>query len=277
MSTATAAKASSRVRQVRIADLQVDYSYQRPLSPSRVTSIADKWSDRKSGIITVSERPSGELFVVDGQHRFRALEQVGRTSLRAEVWTGLSIPEEAEMFDSLNDERARVDPLSRFRAQLRYGNGTARAVKDTVEEAGAMIQPHVSSSRYEGIRAVDTLRKIYTRSGRETLTWVLRTIIEAYGEADYTTATQRLMGGLEIVYANDSGGEHFDYDRLVRRLDEEGLIALNRLASTNSQIFGGYGSKNVYRAICEIYNKGMSVKSGNTIGGDVKIRKIKAS
>lgn len=267
----------SRVKRVLIADLQVDYSYQRPLSPGRVESVAAKWDDRKGGIITVSERADGSQFVIDGQHRMRACERNGGRAIKAEVWTGLSVEDEAEMFDALNDDRARVDPLSRFRAQLRYKHGTALAVQQTVEEAGATIQPHVSTSRYEGIRAVSTLIRIYNRSGREGLIWVLRTVIDAYGAADYTTATQRLLGGLEIVYANDATvNPNFSDDRLITRLREEGLIALNRLAATNSQIFGGYGARNVYRAICEVYNKGMSAKSGNMIGGDVKIRKLEA-
>lgn len=269
MANRNSTEVTSKIKQVTIADLKIDYRYQRPLNDSRADTISGGWDPKLAGTISVSQRANGDEYVVDGQHRMFGADRNGRRTMRAEVFTGLTLAEEAEMFDRLNDARSRVDALTRFRARIMYGDPAAKSVEEIVNSLGATIQKAAGRREEEtGVRAVEALTKIYNRTGREGLTWVLEVIRDAWDRIDQTTATARVLGGLEFVFINDRPSA--DEDRLVRRLNEEGLIALNRIAQTNAQIYGGYGAKNFYRAILEIYNKGLKVGSLNRLGGDIQ-------
>src|SRR5581483_8160255 len=110
------------------AQLSIDPRVQRIVDPRRVAEIAANWDDLYVGTITVSHRvdPLGikpeEWVILDGQTRWNALKKVCGTdtttcTLPADVYTGLTLQEEAAMFLKHNNRKA-VTPLDTFRIAL---------------------------------------------------------------------------------------------------------------------------------------------------------------
>jgi hypothetical protein len=104
---------------VKIADLRMDWSYQRPTSGTRVRRIVREFDVRRLGVITVSRRDDGEQFVVDGSHRVAVLKAMGeRDEILADVWDGLSVRDEAELFTLTNGDQKKPTAVENFRAQV---------------------------------------------------------------------------------------------------------------------------------------------------------------
>mgnify|MGYP003335309740 CR=1 FL=1 len=65
----TALDAEGDLQWIDKAELSVDHTYQRPEAKQKVLRIASEFSWQKFGCLVVSERQSGEMVVIDGQHR----------------------------------------------------------------------------------------------------------------------------------------------------------------------------------------------------------------
>jgi len=104
---------------VKISDLHMDWSYQRPVSKTRVRRIVREFDVRRLGVITVSQRPNGDRYVVDGSHRVAVLRAMGdRQEILADVWEGLTVRDEAELFSLTNGDQKKPTAVENFRAQV---------------------------------------------------------------------------------------------------------------------------------------------------------------
>lgn len=105
---------------VNAADLQVDPQVQGARHENRVQEMAMSWDSRAVNTITISQRDDDSLFVIDGQHRAAAalerkipVQRDGKTEwkhepvtrLWAQVHTGLTLAEEAQMYVLLNNTK----------------------------------------------------------------------------------------------------------------------------------------------------------------------------
>jgi hypothetical protein len=120
---------------IEVADLHMDWSYQRPTSNVRVRKIIEEFDPRKIGILTVSKRDHGELFVVDGGHRVKALSIMGIVGARCDVWTGLDRADEAELYVWLNSSQKKLTALDSFRGRVVAGDETALIVSECMDKA----------------------------------------------------------------------------------------------------------------------------------------------
>ena len=171
---------TARLRWVRIALMKVNPLAQRDLNPNRVEHMAADFDLEQIGVPTVNER-DGHFYVIDGQHRIEALRVMGWGDQQIQCWTylGLTEAEEAEMFLKLNDVLT-VDAMAKFRTGVMAG----REVECDIDRIVRAQNCVVSRDRVPGgIRAVGTLRKVYTRSGPEALGRSLRIVRDAYGDA----------------------------------------------------------------------------------------------
>ena len=94
---------------VKPDDLRVDMTYQRSVSDSRVSSICRNFNQQALGIVTLSIRENGELFIIDGQHRVEALKKMGKGNIQinAIVLFDLTVQDEANLFLIMNDNRTK--------------------------------------------------------------------------------------------------------------------------------------------------------------------------
>ena len=140
--------------------LAFDDSYQRSVLPAYVAKLVGKWDLKKVGVITVSIR-NRKPYVIDGQHRVRAALELGLsdTKIRCEVYRGLSVEEEAQLFLALNDAKS-VTAIDRYQAGLVANDPTCIGVRDTLAQYGLAVG-NTGGDGY--VRCANTLLKIYER------------------------------------------------------------------------------------------------------------------
>jgi hypothetical protein len=173
---------------VRVDEMFIDPSYQRPADMGRARKLAANWDRRLSGVIEVSDRGQGQqprYAVIDGQHRWQAARiRDPHAQLVASIHEGLSVADEARLFDRLNRERRRPSTWDHWHARKGAQDPDVLAIETVVTEMGLRIDP---APREGNVRCIATLEKLAALGGadlvRETLglivgVWDLR--IDAY-------------------------------------------------------------------------------------------------
>lgn len=154
----------SNHKTVTLDQLSIDPRVQRTegIDGRRVNDMVLNFNPLALGTVTVSLRPNGKLVVLDGMHRTAAARQVGYQGLiNAEVISGLTIEQEAELFLLLN---ATKTPTAVTKFHVRVVMGEPAAV-----EMNTIIQSHgwtVRLSTADGtISAVTAVERIYSTGG----------------------------------------------------------------------------------------------------------------
>jgi hypothetical protein len=141
-----ATKATKQVKptrkKVKLSELFIPEEYQRPFKPNWSKEIAENYRPQLFHPITVSDRNGGGLAVLDGQHRYFAAELRGDEVIDSEVWVGLSIPEEADLFAMGQKGRKPLTPLELWKARVVSGaerDPLAAAIDEIVREKDFFI------------------------------------------------------------------------------------------------------------------------------------------
>lgn len=134
MSTIEYIHASAIGRDERVNTRPVDYAW--------VTEKAKTFSWDFLGTIKVSRRDDGSIISLDGQNRLALVAAVGYpdADMRCEVFTSLTLAQEAGLFLGFNDDRA-VKPVSKFLALVTMGDPIAMAVKGIADDCSWRISP----------------------------------------------------------------------------------------------------------------------------------------
>lgn len=205
------------VRRLPLSSLVIDPEYQRPEAPRWVNYLVDNWRPRAAGMLRVSARPNGKFAVMSGQHRVRAMERLGITHWDCEVFSGLSVKEEADIFH--NSKQRGMHKLDEFRAALKAEDPEAVAIFEAVTAAGYTIAFEAKNSKSGGISAVESLATILRWGVLPEALKFLQKTWPAGITAEHDLVTQRTFlmaaGGLMRGY-----GQHpfFSYTEAVKRL-----------------------------------------------------------
>lgn len=160
------AKASG-VAMLRPSQLKVDrdHAVQRPLSKQHVAEIAEDFSPALFGQGDVSQRADGSYYILDSQHRCAAaiVRGFGDQEFRFQVWKGLTIAEEAELFILLNSLITKNRAITAFLigAEAKYPANVA--IVKILSYYGLSVKP---ASENGGVSAVKALATVY--DGRVT-------------------------------------------------------------------------------------------------------------
>lgn len=150
----------STIRNVPVESLHVHPIVQRieGIDHRRVDRMAKDFQPSLLQVLTVSEQSDGTLLVTDGAHRLTLCRQADYDRpLRCEVFTGLTIAEEAALFLGRNNAKM-PSAISKFHARVLMGDTAAKDITRTLDEAGWKV----SVSDEDGnIAAVDALEAVY--------------------------------------------------------------------------------------------------------------------
>jgi hypothetical protein len=158
------------VRWFKVADLQIDYTYQRKTREARAQRIAQQWDDRLYDPITVSVRVDGN-FVVDGAHRFNAAKILGIEELPCVVSLYNNIADEASGFVRKNDSQKSLTALEIYDARLVALDPIATDINNAMVNAGILVPSQLT--------CIGAVTVIATQYGSETL-YLTMSIVAVY-------------------------------------------------------------------------------------------------
>ena len=163
---------------IAVEKLQVDPAYQPSLAQSRVNSIASKFDPDLLQAITVNVRTDGTWYVIDGQHRVAAIRKRGLRSVKAWVFYGLSVAEEASLFYKLaTQRRGSLPAIARYQSLLAAEDVEIVAIQKVLDEHHLIIGKSGGCNR---IAAVNAILWIWREHGEVIFRESLNVILKAY-------------------------------------------------------------------------------------------------
>ena len=165
----------------RVGDLRFDESYQRidKIVTARVTDIAKNFDEGALGVILVSERDNGDLYVIDGMHRvLGTMKRFGADyRIPAMLYQGMTIEDEARAF-WMQTKRTAISAISEHKARVVANEAMAVCIQEVLDRNGLTTTKRgQTTNNGKRFYAVRTLEKIYKESGCEAVDFVVETVI----------------------------------------------------------------------------------------------------
>lgn len=210
-----------RMGRVRPVDVITDSRAQRALDGRRVNHMTSNFKEESFGVPAVSHREDGSYAVIDGQHRFATLREMGRGNLAVpcQVYTGLTLAEEAKLFRELNDSK-QLTAADVFRIAVTEGDPIAVPANQALETYGWSMYP----KRKNTLRALSTLALLWERDST-TAKAMLRILAQAWGPTPVAGSATALRGLWEVLYRYRDLRPPLDHDRMIVCLAKQGQAA----------------------------------------------------
>lgn len=250
----------SAFQMVNVADLCIDPAAQRKLSRPWVKARVPEFDVDQLGYIVVNKRTNGKLFVVDGQHRVELMRAVGwgDQQIHAEMFVGLSLPDEAALFIA-RQLRRTVTKFDKFRISVTAEDPVACHIDRIVKQAGLVVS---DQSRDGHICAVDALERVYlgggiasAQEGPAALSKALKILVRAWGQQS-SSVNGKVIQALGLVFLRYNGS--VDEPDLTKKLapfpgGAPGLLGKGR---SQQELSGRPLHHCIAAIIVDQYNKG---------------------
>jgi len=229
-----------------ISALQVD-KYQKKVRKRVVDNIVNNFNPAAVGVIHVSQREDGSLWIFDGQHRTEALKRLGFDYIDCLVFTGLTREQEASGFIGKHDV-SKPNKIEEHKGRLFAKDETSLEIERIVNELGLRI---VGGGMKNTIQSVTAVYDIYEKNGRDVLKRTLFIIKESFKDTDnpYKVPLLKSLRNLIVKY-----GSKLDDKFLIKRLDKITLNQLNSNADAFVDVYRFNKVKGMEMAITQCYN-----------------------
>jgi hypothetical protein len=241
---------------LRVDEIFADPTYQRILDVARARRMSAEWDRRLAGILEVSDRgedAAPRYAVIDGQHRWAAARYLQvPPPLVANVHTGLTVSDEAALFDKLNRQRKQTGTWDHWKARRAAGDELVLAVERTVESLGLRVSEAAGTDGT--VSCIGTLEKIANcAGGLDLLASTLRIITAAWGTTQRSAFEAPLIHGVAMTLATLA--DRLDAQRLIDALGEQSPKRVRVQATTmrDSGIPGSLAKLSAV-AIVNVYN-----------------------
>lgn len=254
---------------VLVSDIEIDHDVQRAMiNPRKIERFKRKWNPAAVGRVLLSRRKDRSLRCLDGMHRVQTWRELSDNlgSIPAEIYEGLSLEEEAELFLDRN-AGDKPTPLDRYRVSVTGKLPVAIQVDQLVHAYGWSVSGYkAGGGGVQGqLSCVVALQKLYIYSeehGHEPnlLQMALIVIRDTWGQE--TLAAQ----GFVITALGRMFGEYqdkLDKDRLVSALKDYkgGISQMISAARTMANSRNWRLPFALADLMVETYNKGLSGKN----------------
>ncbi len=234
-------------------DLKLDLSYQREkVSKDKVLEIAANWSWPEFGAISIGWRPqTGEYFIVDGGHRWRASQyRASIVKLPCMVFESEGPKEEAELFIDAGKKRSNITAYQLFHAAVTAEDPNALATQQLLANY-EMEATQDLPSKYK-LNAISTLRKQVSRDP-DRAEKVLSIALQMCEENEFITAS--LLRGLFAASLKVKSVDILTDRQCFRKLDGAGLAGVEMAMKREKALQGRGGETVEAKAIIDILNK----------------------
>lgn len=247
----------SRLIKIEAQNLRIHPYAQRALLPSRLKQLNAELDLDAIGVLHgVEYTINGEtgIWIVDGQHRWRALMDQGLGEWLVEVKIHIEVKDDArasELFLRLNN-RAPVHPFDKFDNARRAGHKDAVGITKIATEHDLKISRQSANANLTCVGALNT---VFNYDGGSTLKSTLDTVIAAWGR-NAAALEGKLIEGLGLLYKTFNGS--IERPTLVKKLAKYpgGASGLIGDARGMKQYRKTSVSRCIAERIIEIYNMG---------------------
>ncbi|MET9391585.1 ParB/RepB/Spo0J family partition protein [Streptomyces sp. NPDC006624] len=243
-------------KEVAISDLKIDPQAQRTLNEGRAQRIADNLVPEAVGLIIVSQRDNGDMYIVDGQHRCRACQLAGMDKVKTEIHHGLTLDQEAILFLIKNRESHKPRPIDEYHVGLTGGVPLFVDTDRVLKKHGLTL----GSTSTNGVGAVSGVLRITERFGASILDRTLWVAEESFGRSAETWDGM-FLGGLGQFLGR--WGDVVNDKELARKILAMGTPAKWRAEILSQSSRGGFNNSGTgsrvttaYRLIIRAWNKG---------------------
>ena len=161
-----------KIVKLKPSDTTVDHRYQRELDAKRAEHMAAQFNADLMGVPVVSKRSDGSYVRIDGQHRVAAalIAGFGDVPIHMEVFEGLTIQQEAELFIRLNGGRKAIGAVDKYKARIEAREVVALEIFGVLKKHGCRI----AAGRGRGIvAAVAAIESAYHKGNLHSVVYVL--------------------------------------------------------------------------------------------------------
>jgi hypothetical protein len=241
------------VTALRVDEMFTDPTYQRVLDVRRARKMCAAWDKRLAGILEVSDRgesASPRYAVIDGEHRWAAAGFLkDPPMLVANVHTGLTVADEAKLFDQLNRARKQVGTWDHWKARRASGDPSVVAIEEVLAKRNLRVDPAPSDGC---VGCPGALEKVVKLGGIELLDQSLQLITDVWGNRrDALDAA--IIHGLALVlhYVDDQ----VVYTRLLDTLIDVLPRQIKTQAVSMRSMSPGTLPRITAMVVCATYNK----------------------
>lgn len=263
---------SSRAFQAQIRDipgefawidktrLRIDPDYQRTANENKIRRIVVKWSWLACSTIIVARRQDGDLYVVDGGHRFiAALRRTDIDELPCLIFDVDDVVGEAQGFIAINTDRKPISSFDKYHAMLAAKDQTAIWAQYLLDSEGySVTNSHGSFS--EGtcrmVRCIDAVL-FCCRTNWDVMQDIWPLVVEIHHGRMIHQRVLKAIFIVECRLRSRKTGQTLlskTWSRRIRDLGAEEIIALTNRA----MIYHQRGGEVIWaRALVDEINKGM--------------------
>lgn len=263
--------AKNRYEQIRVNDLKVDYSYQRPIDQTRLNRIIKNYDPLQVRSLVLSRRSNGDLYIIDGQHTVAAILAVEgqKAFATAQVYCDLTVAEEAALFAKLNTNAKKPDSRDIIKAKYQAGDPEAVNYIDVVLKVSGINWLWKAGGKSKAWDAHDRCLKSIKAFGNEI---VIKAFLVMKNFDDPKMYGANVLDGLCCIFQSKPDVQ---VSRLISVLNGVDPYKLKKAAEVYGGLSNDFSKKKAFcygKAIVDLYNKGLrsnkiSLKLTENVGG----------
>ena len=237
---------NSNKMKLPISALRVD-KYQKKVRKRVVDEIVNNFNPAAVGVIHVSQREDGSLWIFDGQHRTEALSRLGFEYVDCLVFSGLTPEQEASGFIG-HHAVSKPTKIEEHIGKVFAKDKTALEIEKIVGELDLSV---VAGGRKNTIQSVNALYHIYEKNGGEVLRRVLKIIKDGSPDSERPYNAQLMKALRDLIVKHN---ELFDDKWIIKKFNEINLNQLNNNADAFVSVYGFSKVDGMKMAITKSYN-----------------------
>lgn len=242
----------------RISDDPIN-GYQRDYEDDRARAYGNRFNWALFGTPIVNLRDDGNYYLIVGQHRLPAAGYAGHQSVPMAVYDGLSIEDEAWIFNQEATQKRDQTALGKFHSGVQAGLPDYVAVAKIVDNLGGAIStkstPRIGNVR--GITAAQALLETYDFVGGTLLEESLAMIKDSYGKLEGSPVDGIMIKAMAMFLGIHSEGSKFGYadrQKFLKRLQAK---PIEWIKAESAKISGMGQVPARYHTLVKVYNSGL--------------------